>query len=394
MTATERVIEPQSLRDRQRSLARFGQRALQGLPLDDLLHQACAEAAAGVGVPMAKVAMRQEHSDELLLTGAVGIPEFVAIPGRTTIPGGHGSAIGYALEVRAPVLSDVEHETRFDPSELVRRMGVKCSLNLVIWADGAPFGCLEVDSKEPCAFTESDIDFVQLYANLVGAAVERHRLTQRAAQLAHDREVLIDELAHRVKNMLTNVLAVAHRTRRHSRTLDQFGAAFEGRVSAMGRAQDLLIAKPEQAVSLRELLWLELDAKGMQEGVQFTLDGTDVLCSPRTIQILALVVHELATNAVKYGALSPHAADGARVNIDWTVEPARDVECLSLRWRETGFRLEPAPRRRGFGSEMIDNLVPQMLGGSTRLHCHADGIECVIRFPLVEQRGRGTARGV
>jgi two-component system, chemotaxis family, CheB/CheR fusion protein len=162
----------------------------------------------------------------------------------------------------------------------------------------------------------------------------------------------------------------------------------------MGRAQNLLIERPEQAVSLRALLWLELDAKGMQEGTRFVLEGEDVLCSPRTIQVLALVLHELATNAVKYGALSGNATPAARVTISWTVEPTRDEECLTLRWRETGVDMKPMTPRRGFGSEMIDNLVPQMLGGSTRLQRHADGIECVIRFPLVEQHGlsRGLRR--
>lgn len=393
MIGTPHEPERQRLLARQRSLAGLGQRALRKLDLERLLEETCVEICTGLGVPMAKVALRHDGGDDLILRAAVGIPPHLVVPGQTVIPGGRGSAIGYAIETRAPVLSDIDTETRFEPSELVRRSGVKCSANVVIWADGEPFGALEGDSREPCAFDETDIDFLQLCANLLGAAVERSRLTRRAEELAREREILFDELVHRVKNMLTNVLAIAQRTRRHSRTLDEFGNAFEGRVSALGRAQDLLLTRPEQAVSLRGLIWLELDAKGMREGEQFALDGPDVLCSPRTIQILALLLHELATNAVKYGALSPGAGAQARVAVTWRIDRANGgAETLTLQWRETGVVLAPSPPRRGFGSEMIDNLVPQMLGGTTELLAHADGLACRISFPLVEERGVGPAR--
>jgi two-component sensor histidine kinase len=378
---------------RQKSLAQFGQQALQTLDLDRLLHDACLEVSRGLDVPMAKIAVRQESGDDLLLVALTGFPERLAVAGRTTVPGGKGSALGYAIETRAPVLSEVDGETRFDVSELVRASGVRCSLNVVIWADGEPFGSLEADSRVPCAFTDTDIDFLQLYANLVGAAVERWRLTRRAETLAREREVLLGELMHRVKNMLTNVAAIAQRTRRHSRTLDEFGSAFDGRLSAIGRAQDLMLSGPEQAVGLRDLLWLELDAKGMREGEQFALTGPDLLLSLRATQVLALLVHELATNAVKYGALSPNAGSGARVAMTWTVEPAAAGERLALRWREHGVALKAVPPRRGFGSEMIENMVPYMLGGSTRMIRHPDGIECLVEFPLVEQRSIGVGGG-
>jgi two-component sensor histidine kinase len=165
--------------------------------------------------------------------------------------------------------------------------------------------------------------------------------------------------------------------------LEEFQDAFDGRMNALSRAHDLLLTAPDRPVSLRELLALEFDAKGLSEGTLFQLMGPDVLCDPRTIQTLALVIFELSTNAVKYGALSPAASSSAGIRVHWSIQESAEHKTILLVWREWGVTM-PAMKRRGFGSELIERLVPDMLNGSTRLTPHDDGMECEITFRCID----------
>jgi two-component sensor histidine kinase len=197
--------------------------------------------------------------------------------------------MGYTLDLAAPVVSYVPTETRFEPSEVVRRSKVKVSANVVMWVHEQPYGSLEADSLEDWDVSDADIDLLQAYANLLAAAIEKHDLMARIERLANERQILLNEIFHRIKNLLTNVSAIARRTVKHSHTLEEFQDAFDGRINALSRAHDLLLAAPDRPVPLRELLALEFDAKGLSEGTLVQLMGPDVLCDPRTIQTLALV---------------------------------------------------------------------------------------------------------
>src|SRR5690606_22493429 len=112
------------------------------------------------------------------------------------------SAAGYALMTGQPVLSHIPTETRFSPSELVRRCKVRHSANVLIMFSDERYGALEIDRLDERPFTGDDIDFLQAYAKLVGAAVLRHRTASLIEALARERELLLRELQHRVKNDL------------------------------------------------------------------------------------------------------------------------------------------------------------------------------------------------
>ena len=185
------------------------------------------------------------------------------------------------------------------------------------------------------------------------------------------------ELQHRVKNILTTIQAVARRTRAKSANLDEFTTAFEGRLAALARTHDLLSRPSATAVSVREILTEELSAHGAAEGESFTQHGPAVLLSPRQAQALSMAFHELATNAVKHGALS--AKDG-HIDISWTISPLGSEERLRIRWRETRVMIERHPVNRGYGSDILDKSIPQMLKGTLVRTFHPDGIECAIEF--------------
>jgi two-component sensor histidine kinase len=372
-------------RARQRAIADFATLAMRGIALDELLKEACRHVADGLNVPMAKLALVQENTSDLLLKAQVGLPEGLAVANKTKIPGGRGSALGYTLEVGAPVISDVSNEARFDPSELVRRSGARISANVVIWANGNPYGSLEADSTEPWQVSESDIDFLQTFADLASTAIERNLLTARVEALAREREILLNEIFHRIKNLIANVLAISRRTAKHTADLHQFQAMFEGRIMALSRAHDLLLQAADQPARLRDLIELEFSAKGLELGKEFTVDGPELVCGPRTLQALALLIFELSTNAVKHGALSHNASTTASIHVSWRVEETADGPFVEFVWHELGVK-ESTLARDGFGSELLKRLVPEMLRGTARLHAQDGGIEYAIRFPVSADR--------
>ena len=193
------------------------------------------------------------------------------------------------------------------------------------------------------------------------------------------REALTGELQHRVKNILNNVRAIASQTRRSSRTLEDFMNAFEARLGALARAQDLMVRAPLEKVQLGELIRFELEASGGQEGSNFTLKGPTVRLSPRDAQAMAMTIHELTTNAIKYGAFSVEAG---QVEVAWRIEQRDAKTHLWLHWRERGLQLQDTSPQRGFGSRVIEDSLPYILGGTSRLTFHSDGVECVMEFPL------------
>ncbi|MBM9594651.1 sensor histidine kinase [Roseitranquillus sediminis] len=194
----------------------------------------------------------------------------------------------------------------------------------------------------------------------------------------HERrqQVFMAELQHRVKNILNNVRALANQTRRRNDTLDGFFDAFMSRVAALGRAQDLLLKSPEDEVELAKIVRVELEAVGAERGVSYTADGPFLCLSPHNAQALAMAVHELATNAGKYGALK----SGGRVAVTWRVE--RNGGNVHFHWRETGVEIDELTPIRGFGAEIIKRSVPHMLDGTSEFTLHSDGAECRIVFPL------------
>ncbi len=203
---------------------------------------------------------------------------------------------------------------------------------------------------------------------------------QRKAEVTQN--VLMGELQHRVKNILANVRSLSMQTRQNSQDLDEFTQAFDGRLGALARTQDLLTSRPEGDIQLRAIVRQELVARGARDGEDFSLKGPAIAFPPSAAQAIALTFHELGTNAAKYGAL---ATPAGRIELSWRIEPDGGVV---IRWRETGVQIEAPPRKKGFGSRIIQESLPYMLGGSSKMRFHPDGLECVMEFPLPKREAR------
>jgi two-component sensor histidine kinase len=250
---------------------------------------------------------------------------------------------------------------------------------VLIRGENKPFGILEVDSRQLRHFAQDDVDFLQNYANLLSSAIKRVTAQAQLAERAQHERVLRHELQHRINNMLTTIRAVARRTRARSQSLDEFAKSFDDRLAAIARTHALLSRTEMSALAIRELLALELSAHGAVEGENLTQRGPEILISAKQAQALSMAFHELATNAVKHGALS---VDNGRIDVSWKTKFSSAETQLRIRWRETGVIIEAEPARRGFGTDILERAIPRQLQGSFERTLHPDGIECVIMLPL------------
>jgi PAS domain S-box-containing protein len=199
-------------------------------------------------------------------------------------------------------------------------------------------------------------------------------------KLAQEHQILlIHELNHRVKNTLATVQSVAMQTLRSATTMEQAQDDFEGRLIALSRAHDVLTRENWESANLQEIVDEAIAPyRGKQEH-RFTVRGGPVRLPPRMALALAMALQELATNAVKYGALSNGAG---RVEIAWTLDCAGAPPRLRLRWREAGGPPVELPARRGFGSRLIERSLAQDLDGEVRLEFKRAGLVCTVDAPV------------
>ena len=197
-------------------------------------------------------------------------------------------------------------------------------------------------------------------------------------QLQGRQEVLLAELQHRVRNIMAVTRIMADRTAENSTTVADYNARLKGRLDVLARTQVMLTRETGVGVDLRALVHDELRVQTSAGEVE--IEGPDVTLSAKAAEVLALALHELATNAVKHGALS---TAGGSVRVRWDRQDEGGESLLTLTWTETG--AEPdllAPRRKGFGTQLIEGRVPYELGGTGRLDLQPGGMQASISFPL------------
>jgi two-component sensor histidine kinase len=169
-------------------------------------------------------------------------------------------------------------------------------------------------------------------------------------QLEEHQRLLINELNHRVKNTLATVQSIATQTLRNATALDEAQAAFEARLMALSRAHNVLTRENWEGASLRIIVTEAVAPYANAREDRLHVSGPDVRLSPRMALALAMALQELATNAVKYGALSN---DTGEIRILWMLDHTKAPPCLYLRWEESGGPPVQAPKRRGFGTRLI-----------------------------------------
>jgi two-component sensor histidine kinase/integral membrane sensor domain MASE1 len=221
------------------------------------------------------------------------------------------------------------------------------------------------------------IDNARLYQ-----AAQRE-ITERRRAEEHQR-LLINELNHRVKNTLATVQSIAAQTSRSVRDPMEGYDAFIARLMALSRAHDVLTRQSWEGADLAAVVQGAVTPFGGPNAERFRISGPSVWLEPQTALALAMALHELGTNASKYGALSTAAG---RVEVDWTVRLAKPDALLSMCWRETGGPKVTSPKRKGFGSRLLERGLPQELDGKVDLDYRATGLVCMIEARLPGEAG-------
>lgn len=200
------------------------------------------------------------------------------------------------------------------------------------------------------------------------------------------RNSLTRELNHRVKNTLANVLSILSLTRRRSSDLDEFADSLQGRIRALSATHDLLTVTDWGTTPIRAVIEAELQHFREVLGDAIMLEGPELELAPNDALSFGLAIHELATNAAKYGALS--VPDG-KITIRWHrgeedqgAEQARELSYAEVEWHEVGGPLVAAVRRRGFGTELIEKVVAHELRQPVTLDFAPEGVRCVLRVPV------------
>lgn len=214
---------------------------------------------------------------------------------------------------------------------------------------------------------------------LIGVVLDvtdRHEAFAAVSESERRQRLLIDELNHRVKNTLATIQSIAAQTAKRAVTTDEFRKSFEARLIALSSTHNALTRGGWEMASLRELFDHEMKPYAEE---QIRLRGADVQLGAKQTLALGMVLHELATNAAKYGALS--SPDGT-LDVAWAVEPGEGSDLLRIEWSEVGGPLVAAPARKGFGSRLIQASIEQELGGAAALRYEADGFKCSLSIPL------------
>jgi two-component sensor histidine kinase len=209
---------------------------------------------------------------------------------------------------------------------------------------------------------------------IVWAAQSYRTLLQRLRSEEATRQLLNLELVHRIKNILAGVQAIVGQALRNQ---DDLLETVSGRLAALGATNELLVQSEWQSAPLREILSQEFAPYG---SFRFVLRGDDIECPYAIAVLVALIIHELTTNAVKYGALS---TPSGQVDIAWTLVARR----LTLEWAERGGPKPRPPAREGFGSKLLRSGVQQFQGAVER-HFEPSGFRCRISLAIPEERNQ------
>ncbi len=209
---------------------------------------------------------------------------------------------------------------------------------------------------------------------LVGAHID---VTERKEAESRQR-LLMQELTHRVRNTLALVQAICSQTMRNANTIEEARDTLVARISALSQANDVLMRSSWTNAEMASLVEAVVNLHG--DVSRFRIEGPSVLLGPKAALSLTLILHELATNAVKYGALSSRSAE-AKVEIAWEIEQHDADRKFKLRWQESGGPPVTPPTRKGFGSRLIERSFPSS-SSKTELHYPPEGVVFTFETPL------------
>ena len=382
MAEAQETQSPSELLRQQTALARFGELSLRSENLTEILQEATRLVAEGLHTQFAKILELQEGNRMLVRAGVGWRPGIV---GHEITHAEEGTLEGVALATREPiVVPHADRQDRFRIADFVLDHGIKSfvNVNIIGAPDGRPYGILEVDSREPARFTTGDVDFLRAYANLVAAAVRRIQLIFELRERAAEKEKLLDELQHRVKNNLQTITSLVrlqanascseeakHELDKISHRIDTLRTVYE-KLQSSGERDSVELGGYLTDLSNSLLSFHQ----GGQAAVRLITDTERLVVPVQTAVPLALIANEFITNSLKYAF--PHGTG----TIGIRVENHGDGTATLTLW-DTGCGL-PEDHKPGIGMRLIKTLSQEVASkvlwnrdGGTRLELefHTEG---------------------
>lgn len=215
-----------------------------------------------------------------------------------------------------------------------------------------------------------------LRAILLEIVLQLAEMAEVIRRRTHERQqLLIAELHHRIRNILNLIHSIISRSRQSADSVEEFAEIIAGRIQSLGRAHGLLSVEHWEVVSLHRLIGTEAEAHVDSKGARIVVEGPDAFLDPDAFTSVALVFHEMITNAAKYGALS---TEGGQVRVATELD---DKKNLTIRWTERGGPRLSQPTRSGFGSTMIERAIPHDLQGTANVSYAPEGLEATFVIP-------------
>jgi len=252
----------------------------------------------------------------------------------------------------------------------LRRCGIRAALSTpLVSRDGTVIGMITNHWKQPHEAPEKSLQLIDVLARQAADLIDRNRNEERIIVLGREAE-------HRAKNMLAAVQAVVRLSK--AETAHEMKAAIAGRVNALDNVHRLFVETAWSGADLRALIEDELAPYCGRADLKTELDGPAILLEPNAAQAMSMTLHELATNAAKYGSFS---VPGGRVSVRWTRNPDGS---LTLQWMERGGPPVTEPEKRGVGTKVMEGMIRGQLRGDMHFAWHAEGLSCEISLPNLE----------
>jgi two-component sensor histidine kinase len=296
------------------------------------------------------------------------------------------------LQAGLTIVPDLTEDPRFAHNPLVTG-----EPNLLFYAgaalrtpDGVPLGALCVFDSVVRDLSQDQSVTLTMLARQVMALLELRRTiadcdakVETSRQIEQRQTLLVRELHHRVKNTLATVQALVGATGRSTGSFDEFNHSFSNRIASLAKTHNLLTEDYWQTAPLREIALNEFKPFDESQQPRFMLIGQPVELSADLAVPVGMALHELTTNAVRYGALSNPTG---HVRVQWNVDEVEGTRKLHLEWREVGGPPVKEPQHRGFGSTLLQRVLPMQCSAEVEVQYAQEGLRFQMSAPLVERR--------
>ena len=303
-------------------------------------------------------------------------------------------AAGLPAAARSPLAASVGRLTRgavlsvpdiaadpegVDDPAAYARLGLRAVIKVPVLRRGRLVGILYVLDRVPRDWSAGEVTFAREVAERAWSGLTRIEADEQ-------QRILNRELSHRLKNTLAIVQAIASQTLRNVTDVEAAKEALAARLIALGKAHDILLAGVHESAEMEAVMRGALSIHDDRQPGRFQLAGPPIVLGAKAALSLALMLHELATNAVKYGALS--VPDG-RVSLEWSLVPEPAGPSVRMVWSEANGPPVVAPARKGFGSRLIERGLVGAVGGTVRLDYAPTGLVCRVAAPLAGFQANG-----